>query len=69
MHKPEAIVKPGTPKNFRRLESHELVSLGDYVADEHRGLEPWEGPSGFRADAFIKAMYRRVQRRSTGTKH
>jgi len=49
------------PTNFRRLKSHEVVSRGDYVVDQTRGLEPWEGPSGFRAGSFIKLIYRRIK--------
>jgi hypothetical protein len=56
------------PKNFRRLQANELVSVGDFVADEQRGLEPWEGPNGFRADSFVKAIYRRNIGHSPATK-
>jgi hypothetical protein len=56
MNTPE---QPDVPKNFRKLQANELVSVGDFVADEQRGLEPWEGPNGFRADSFVKAIYRR----------
>ena len=44
---------------FRRLRAHELVSHGDFVAGGHQVLELWEGPTGFRADAFVKPVYRR----------
>jgi len=54
---------PATPASqtthFRRLEWNELVTRGDFVADGRQGFEPWEGPSGFRADAFVKIIYRR----------
>lgn len=63
-----APAKAGIPKRFRRLKWNELVSHGDFVADEHRGFEPWEGPGGFRADAFVKPIYRRQERRPTGAK-
>lgn len=63
-----APAKASIPKHFRRLKWNELVNLGDFVADEHRGLEPWEGPGGFRADAFVKPIYRRDENRSTATK-
>jgi hypothetical protein len=56
------------PKNFRRLKWNELVSVGDFVADERRGLEVWEGPSGFRADSFVKAIYRRAKSRTAAIK-
>jgi hypothetical protein len=68
VNKPGASEKAGVPKRFRRLKWNELVSLGDFVADEHRRFEPWEGPSGFRADAFVKPIYRRDEGRSIATK-
>ena len=46
-------------KRFRRLQANELVSRGDFVTDDHQAFELWEGPTGFRADAFMKAVYRR----------
>jgi len=61
-------LKPGVPKRFRRLKRNELVSLGDFVTNEHRRFEPWEGPGGFRADAFVKPIYRLDESRSTATK-
>jgi hypothetical protein len=45
-------------KRFRRLASDEMVVRGDFVADGHQGFELWEGPTGFRADSFLKPMYR-----------
>jgi hypothetical protein len=48
---------------LRRLKWNELVSRGDFVMDEHRDFEPWEGPSGFRADAFLKPIYRKRKHR------
>ena len=68
VNKPGAAAKAGAPKRFRRLKWNELVSPGDFVADEHRRFEPWEGPSGFRADAFVKPIYRQDESRSTATK-
>ena len=68
VNKPEAPEKAGVPERFRRLKWNELVCQGDFVTDEHRGFEPWEGPSGFRADAFVKPIYRRGESRSTGIK-
>jgi hypothetical protein len=59
----EASAQAGIPKPFRRLKSHEIVSLGDFVADEQGGFELWEGPSGFRSDSFVKAIYRRGEGR------
>lgn len=52
---PESLAAAG----LRRLEWDELVRKGDFVTDSHDGFEPWDGPSGFRADAFVKQIYRR----------
>jgi hypothetical protein len=64
----ETSVKAGVPKRLRRLKWNEVVSRGDFVANEHRGFELWEGPSGFRANAFVKPIYRRHESRPTGVK-
>jgi hypothetical protein len=53
------------PKSFRRLKWNELVISGDFIANEHRRLEPWEGPSGFRAAAFVRPIYRATKAGST----
>jgi hypothetical protein len=68
VNQPEASAKAGVPKHFRRLKWNELVNRRDFIMDEHRGFEPWEGPGGFRADAFVKPIYRRDESRSTATK-
>ena len=47
------------PPGFRRLKWNEVVMPGDCLVDEQRGFVPWEGPGGFRADAFLKPIYRR----------
>jgi hypothetical protein len=47
-------------KHFRRLKMNELVGRGDFVADPLLGFKPWEGPTGFRADSFVKPIYRRA---------
>jgi hypothetical protein len=60
--------KPVVPKRLRRLKWNERVSLGDFVRNEHRRFELWQGPGGFRADAFVKPIYRRDQSHSTATK-
>jgi len=65
---PEALPGVGVPEHFRRLKSNEVVCHGDLVADERLGLEPWEGPGGFRADTFVKPIYRRNKSRLTTTK-
>jgi hypothetical protein len=64
--KPGAVAKARVPGHFRRLDWNEVVCRGDFVADERLGLEPWEGPGGFRADAFVKAIYRREEKSPTG---
>jgi hypothetical protein len=48
------------PESLRRLKWNELVRRGDFIEDGQNGFEPWEGPSGFRADAFVKKIYRRL---------
>lgn len=59
----------GAARHFRRLKSNELVSQGDFVGDAQRGFELWEGPGGFRADAFVQPIYRRNGKRSITTKN
>ena len=65
---PEALPGAGVPERFRRLKWNEVVCQGDFVADERLGLERWEGPGGFRADTFVKPVYRRNKSRLTTTK-
>jgi hypothetical protein len=64
----EASTKGGIPKRFRRLKWDELVSRGDFVVDERLEYKPWEGPNGFRADSFVKPIYRQFTSRCTATK-
>ena len=45
-----------TPTGLRPLKWNELVKRGDFVADGRQGFEPWVGPSGFRADMFVKQI-------------
>jgi len=59
----EESTKAGAPKHYRRLKADELVGSGDYIKNERRGLERWEGPSGFRADSFVRPIYRRHAQR------
>lgn len=61
---PEALAEAGGAKTFRRLKWNELVSHGDFISDGNRGFEPWDGPTGFRADAFVKPIYRREKGRA-----
>jgi hypothetical protein len=69
--------KPGiapagrTRTGYRRLSWDEVVSRGDYVADEDQPLEAWDGPTGFRAGSFVKPTYRKgrnKRRRPASTK-
>jgi hypothetical protein len=69
--KPEAPARAGVPERFRRLKWDEVVWLGDFVADERLGLQPWEGPGGFRAGSFARPIYQREETerfRATSTK-
>ncbi len=50
------------PNCLRPLKWNELVRRGDFVEDGRSGFEPWVGPIGFRADAFIKTIYRKLAR-------
>lgn len=52
------------PGSFRRLAWNELVKRGDYVENGNAGFELWVGPSGFHADSFIKAIYRKYSPRA-----
>ena len=56
-------------EHLRLLKWHERVRRGDFVADGRQGFEPWVGPSGFRADSFVKQIYRRLRRRPAGAKN
>lgn len=60
----EASAKDGVPVRFRLLKWNEVVRRGDFVADECQGFELWEGPAGFRADSFLKPIYRQDADRS-----
>jgi hypothetical protein len=53
---------PMLAKFLRPLRWNELVRPGDFVEAGRNSFEPWVGPSGFRADAFIKKIYRRMPR-------
>ena len=46
------------PARLRRLKPSERVRHGDFVQDENQELMPWQGPGGFRADAFVNQIYR-----------
>ena len=53
-----------TGKHLRPLKWHERVRLGDFVQNNQQGFELWDGPHGFRADAFVKQIYRRLKSRA-----
>lgn len=54
------------PERLRPLKWNELVRRGDFVKDDQQKFELWEGPSGFRAAAFVKQIYRQLGRRAAG---
>jgi len=56
---PELPSGNGVLDRFRRLKWNELVRQGDFVANAGRKLEPWEGLNGFRADSYLKPIYRK----------
>jgi hypothetical protein len=56
------------PDCLRPLKWNERVQAGDFVEDGRQGFELWEGPSGFRADAFIKQIFRRQSPRQAKSK-
>jgi len=60
--------KPAAPLRVRRLKWNERVRAGDFVAALQRGFELWEGPTGFRADSFVKPIYRRHNGRANDMK-
>jgi len=55
------------PKRFRRLKANEIVNVGDFVSDGKEGFERWEGPGGFRSDAFLKPIFRQDRKISPAT--
>jgi hypothetical protein len=58
---PEAPTRASVPERFRRLKWNEVGWSCDFVANERLGLQPWEGPSGFRAGSFARPIYRREE--------
>lgn len=60
MNEANPAVLPVLLEHLRRLKWNERVQRGDFVADGRQGFEPWNGPAGFRADAFVKQIYRRL---------
>jgi hypothetical protein len=68
MNKNDPSAMNPVPECLRPLKWNELVRRGDFIKDGREGFEPWDGPSGFRADAFIKQIYRLLEPRPAGTK-
>lgn len=68
LSRPETTAQADIPGELRRLNGNEVVSRGDFVAGEHQGFELWEGPAGFRADSFVKPVYRQVRATSVVSK-
>lgn len=66
MNETDASAVAVAPESLRPLKWNELVRCGDFVANEQQGFEPWVGPGGFRADAFVKQIYRRLARAPAG---
>jgi hypothetical protein len=62
MNKTDSTATPAVPEHLRPLKWNERVCRGDFVADDNQGFAPWVGPSGFRADAFVKQIYRQLRR-------
>lgn len=63
---PEIPAMTAVPESFRALRQNEVVRRGDFIAAGPAGYEPWEGPNGFRADAFVKSIYRKRAGQPTG---
>jgi len=61
-------VLPVQLSHLRPLKWNEQVLRGDFVADDHQGFELWVGPSGFRADSFVKQIYRLLAHQPAKTK-
>ncbi len=59
---------PVIREHLRPLRWNELVRPGDFVAAGRRKFALWDGPNGFRADAFVKQIYRRMARAPAGSK-
>lgn len=68
MNEADSTALPVVLEQLRLLKWNERVQRGDFVANGRLGFEPWVGPSGFRADAFVKQIYRRLGRQPTGTR-
>jgi hypothetical protein len=69
MSKPVTTDVAAERKCLRPLNWNERVMPGDFVEDGHEGFEPWHGPAGFRADMFVKQIYRRLKEQPARTKN
>ena len=56
-HDNPTVISP-VAAGLRRLKRDERVQRGDFVQDENREFKLWEGLNGFRANAFVKHIYR-----------
>jgi hypothetical protein len=63
MNKNTSATSATASNRFRPLKWDERVQRGDFVEDGRQGFELWDGPAGFRADAFVKQIYRRLKAR------
>jgi len=59
---------PVIRQQLRQLKWNELVRPGDFVEAGRRKFALWDGPKGFRADAFVKQIYRRLAHAPAGGK-
>lgn len=64
MNEDRSSMLPVLLEQLRLLRWNERVQRGDFVPDGRQGFELWQGPTGFRADAFVKQVYRRLGRRA-----
>lgn len=65
---PATASKTSGSEKFRRLNWNEQVRRGDFVEDGKQGFELWAGMVGFRADTFVKTIYRRKKISSAAAK-
>ena len=61
MNDAELPVLPVLLEHLRLLKRNERVQRGDFIEDGRNRFELWEGPNGFRADTFVKQIYRRLR--------
>jgi hypothetical protein len=61
MNEAELPAIPVLLEHLRLLKRNERVQRGDFVEEGSDRFELWEGPNGFRADSFVKQIYRRLR--------